>query len=853
MAGLAMIAGIPRKTCGDSPSIASVHIDRPSGFYTFATKRPIRTTELLIGPMPLLARLYIAAVVTSGLICCAVAIYDWSCPEPTRYISYIAVAAFASALKVTLPGITGTMSVNYVFILLAIIELSYTQTLLLACIAISIQTGWRANNTKFVHGLFNWSSMANAATGGYLVYRMGAGFGVSPPLSIAAAASAFFLINTISVAGVVSLSEGKNVFRTWHTCYFWSFPYYLVGAAAAALVSECNKRVGWQMFVLVLPVVYFFYRSYSLYLGKLASEKRHAEEMAALHLRTIEALALAIEAKDDNTHDHIQRVQVYAVELGKILGLDESHVQALRAASILHDIGKLAVPEHIISKPGKLTPEEFEKMKIHPVVGAEILSRVEFPYPVVPIVRAHHEKWDGTGYPDGIKGEAIPIGARILAAVDCLDALASDRQYRRALPLDEAMGVVAAEGGRSYDPTVIRALEGNYRRLEKMARTVTNEHAQLSKHIKVENGSAPDAGLEARGLDAVQPEFLSSIAAARHEAQMLYELTKDLGNSLNLHETLSVLDSRLKRLIPYDSIAMYLQKDGCLTPAYVNGESFRLFASLRIPVGQGLSGWVAENRKPIINGNPSVEPGYLNDPSKFSNLRSALAVPLENGLATPGVLALYHASRDAFSKDHLRVLLAINPKISLAVENALKYEQAAISATTDALTNLPNARSLFLHLDAELSRCRRSGASLLVLVSDLDGFKQVNDRFGHLEGNKVLKLVADALRRSCREYDYVARMGGDEFVLLLADFRPEDLPEKLEQIETIVAQAGTTVCGEALMAISTGAAFYPDDGEDAESLLAIADRRMYITKQGHKGPALPSSTAALAALDAALR
>jgi diguanylate cyclase (GGDEF)-like protein len=333
---------------------------------------------------------------------------------------------------------------------------------------------------------------------------------------------------------------------------------------------------------------------------------------------------------------------------------------------------------------------------------------------------------------------------------------------------------------------------------------------------------------------------------------MLYELTQDLGNSLNLHETLSVLDSRLKRLIPYDAIAVYVRKGDCLTPAYVNGENFRLFASLEIPMGQGLSGWVAETGKPIINGNPSVEPGYLNDPTKFSNLRSALAVPLENGVAIAGVLALYHAGRDAFNQDHLRVLLAINPKISLAVENALKYEQAAISATTDALTELPNARSLFLHLDAELARAKRTDGSLAVLVCDLDGFKQVNDRFGHLEGNKVLKLVAAGLERSCREYDYVARMGGDEFVLVLSSFKQDDLSETLKRLEQVAVEAGIQVCGERLLAISVGAAFFPGDGNDAESLLAEADRRMYVTKQGHRAQPRNLSADDLVALDSAL-
>jgi diguanylate cyclase (GGDEF)-like protein/putative nucleotidyltransferase with HDIG domain len=801
--------------------------------------------------MSRLARLYVTVIITAGVLCFAYAMVGAHTDDAARFACYLVVAAAASALKVSLPGITGTMSVNYVFILLGIMELSFAETILLGCTAIAIQTGWRAKDrTKVLHAVFNCCSMAIAITAGYALYDLGKPYTHVLPLTIGAAASVFFLINTVSVAGVVSLTETKNLLRTWHECYFWSFPYYLMGAAVAALISLCNRHFGWQTSILILPVIYFFYRSYRLYLGKLEAEKVHAEQMANLHLRTIEALALAIEAKDNNTHRHIQRVQAYAFELGKKMGLSAEDLQALRAASILHDIGKLAVPEHIISKPGKLTPEEFDKMKIHPVVGAEILSRVEFPYAVVPIVRAHHEKWDGTGYPEGLRGEAIPIGARILSAVDCLDALASDRQYRRALPLDEAMAVVVAESGKSYDPRVVAVLRDHYVLWEKLASAAPADGARLSKHVKVENGREPGAGLEgaASRSETARPEFLSSIAAARQEAQMLYELTQELGNSLNLHETLSVLDSRLKRLIPYDAIAVYVRKGDRLVPAYVNGENFRLFAALEIPMGQGLSGWVAESGKPIINGNPSVEPGYLNDPTKFSTLRSALAVPLENAIGVAGVLALYRAERDAFNKDHLRVLLAINPKIALAVENALTYEQATISATTDALTDLPNARSLFLHLDAELARCKRSNTSLVVLMSDLDGFKQVNDRFGHLEGNKVLKLVASGLQQSCREYDYVARMGGDEFVLVLSGLRAPDLTDKLQRIERVVLEAGISVCAEPLIAISVGAAFYPQDGADAESLLAEADRRMYLAKHGHKTPPRSSDLVALSSV-----
>jgi len=797
--------------------------------------------------MSFYARLYIGAVIAGGMVCVACAAARWSCPDPLQYGCLMGIALLASSLKVSLPGIPGTMSVSYVFVLLGIIDFRYAETVVVACSAMAMQSLWRTKKRpQAIQFGFNAASVAIAVSVGYAVYHLVAGRG-NTLFSVGLAAVAYFLTNTLSIAAVVALTENKSLRKIWAECYFWSFPYYLVGGAVAALVSLYNHRLGWEATCLALPVVYVIFRSYRLYLGRLESEKCHAEEMAALHLRTIEALALAIEAKDHTTHDHLQRVQVYSLELGKKMQLSDAELQALRAASILHDIGKLAVPEHIISKPGKLTPEEFEKMKIHPLVGAEILARVQFPYEVVPIVRSHHERWNGTGYPDGLRGVQIPIGARILSTVDCLDALASDRQYRRALPLDDAMAVILEEAGKAYDPEIVLILSENYGAWEVLARAKGHPGNRLSKDLRVPYGS-PSAGFQSgEAAGSQKPDFLFSIAAAKQEAQMLYELTQDLGNSLNLHETLSVLDSRLRPLIPYDAIAVYVRQEKLLVPQYVNGENFRLFSSLRIPLGQGLSGWVAETGKPIVNGNPSVEPGYLGDPAKFSTLRSALAVPLENAVGVTGVLALYHLNADAFTKDHLRVLLALKPKLSLTIENALEFQQAAMSATTDGLTSLPNARSLFLHLDGELERCKRTKSELAVLVCDLDGFKQVNDRYGHLEGNKVLKLVAAGMRESCREYDYVARMGGDEFVLVLPGLGPEGLNEKLLLLEKVVVEAGVAVCGQRLLNISIGAVFCPEHGTDAETLLAEADRRMYLTKQSHKKPGAASDLAALAA------
>ena len=367
----------------------------------------------------------------------------------------------------------------------------------------------------------------------------------------------------------------------------------MVGAAAAGLVHFLNAHIGWQSSLLVLPPIYLMYRSYRLYLGKLETEKKHAEQVSKLHLRTIETLALAIEAKDETTGEHLHRVRVYAMELANELGLSDDEKEALRAASVLHDIGKLAVPEHIISKPGKLTPEEFEKMKIHPTVGAEILEQVDFPYPVAPIVRAHHEKWDGSGYPNGLSGEAIPIGARILSAVDCLDALASDRQYRKALPLDEAMAKVASEAGTSFDPRVTAVLQRRYKELEKLAtEQPVQAPVKLSVDIKVERGAAPAAGFAQSVEPSQSSEFHldTRLPLAQARAREIVDLQHRSGGSLQMEDMLGLLAIRLQTLVPHNSIAVYCPIDGALLAAFAGGENSRLFSSLRIPSGRRLVG-----------------------------------------------------------------------------------------------------------------------------------------------------------------------------------------------------------------------------------------------------------------------
>jgi putative nucleotidyltransferase with HDIG domain len=625
-------------------------------------------------------RVYVIAMALAALGCFAQAFFHWQSTDPLKFVCYLVAAVLASSFKVSLPGIEGTLSMNFLFTLVGILEMSLPETLLIGLVSTLAQFYWRpTGRLKVIQLAFNLSQVTICGAAAYGAFKFIAlhvlrGPG---PLALAAAAITHFIVNTAAMSAIIGLTEDKRVAKVWTDSYLWLFPYYMVGAAIAGLISFLNLHIGWQASLLVLPPIYLVHRSYRLYLGKLEAEKQHAEKVSTLHLRTIEALALAIEAKDQTTGEHLQRVRIYAMELARDLGLTEDETEALRAASVLHDIGKLAVPEHIISKPGKLTPEEFEKMKIHPIVGAEILEQVDFPYPVVPIVRAHHEKWDGSGYPNGLVGEAIPIGARILAAVDCLDALASDRQYRKALPLDEAMAKVASEAGTSFDPRVVGILQRRYVELEKFA-SEQPMHAppKLSTDIKVERGLAPDAGFAESAKTVSQGTTTQdrgdAMTWARQEARALEAFSQKLGAALSLEDLLSLLAVRVKHVVPHDSMAIYILQKDVLIPEFVSGENFRLFSALRIPIGEGLSGWVAQNRKPILNGNPSVEPGYTNDPSRFSTLRSALAVPLEGSSSVVAVLALHRVKQDGFSREDLSVLQALASPVGLVIEKILQ-------------------------------------------------------------------------------------------------------------------------------------------------------------------------------------
>lgn len=781
---------------------------------------------------------FIFIQVLIGLPLLPYAFFHWHPQSGLRFICFFTVALAASVLKVRLPGIEATMSANFLFILVGILDLSYPETLLMGCFGGLVQSTWHAKpRPRLIQLLFNFANLSISITAADLVFHssFATHLGLGWPLLLVAASTTYFAMNTMSVSGIIALTEKRNPLLVWKECYLWSFPYYMLGAMIAAGVSLINREFGWQFAILVLPLVYWMYRSYRIYLDRLEAEKKHTEAIADLHLRTIEALSLAIEAKDHNTHDHLRRVQTYAIQLGKDLGLNDDELNALRAASMLHDIGKLAVPEQILSKPGRLTPEEFDRMKIHPVVGAEILDRVQFPYPVVPIVLSHHERWNGTGYPYGMSGASIPIGARILAVVDCFDALTSERPYRRAISHEDAIRQLISESGTSYDPRVVEAIEKRYRELEQIDKRSTSTKSFFESLSNANRHGAPSAGFAEvpNAAEVRATSFLASIVSARQEAQLLFELAQTLGNSLSLRETLSVVAVRLKQMIPHDLIVVYVRERDKLTPRYLHGVDYTLFGSLEIPIGQGISGWVAQHEKPIINGDPATEFKHLGILLRPTELQSTLSIPLQGREGVAGVISLYLKSNQAFTKDHLRMLMAASSKLGQSVENALEFEKAQDSASTDFLTELPNARSICAHLNDELARSVRNGKPLAVLLCDLNGFKTVNDNYGHLTGNKLLQEIAKNLRSVCRDYDLVGRLGGDEFILVLPEFDAATVAAFLPRVHAAVEEAAQSICNRKAVSVSVGSSLYPQDGVTPEELLSEADRAMYELKETH--------------------
>jgi diguanylate cyclase (GGDEF)-like protein/putative nucleotidyltransferase with HDIG domain len=617
--------------------------------------------------------------------------------------------------------------------------------------------------------------------------------------------------------------------------YLWTCWSILASTVATAVLYTAVYRLSWFYMLVSLPILVASFVAYKIHFERTHARNRQTQDLGRLHLATVEALATAIDAKDQTTHCHVRRMQIYAEGLGELLGVSEAELAALRAGALLHDVGKLAVPDHILNKPGVLTPAEFEKTKIHTVVGAEILSRVDFPYPVIPIVRHHHERWDGRGYPDGLKAEQIPMTARIMSVIDCFDSVREDRPFRPGKSREEAIDLLKKGIGTHFDPRIVDMFIAH---LPKFEEEITAQglgdqvHASVPGSPIVPAGDDPSQGNENKAFRAYD-----QIRNAHREVYALYEIARTFGSSLEVENTLSVLVDKVGHIVPFDTCVVYLydQAKGYARIALAVGINAEEMRGRCVAPGEGVTGFALANRRSVNRIHPSLD--FMNRDSMMdSDYRSMAALPLFKDDLLLGALSIYSASLKEYSDDQIRLLETVTRLASDALANAVNHARAESNALTDPLTGLPNARSLHLRFDEEVARARRTGKPFQLIMLDLDDFKLVNDTFGHKLGDRMLREVANLVHAQFREYDFLARYAGDEFVAIVPDVAADQVDDLRERIERTVSDFSIEIRsqGRARVGISVGSAVFGTDGESLDQLVIAADQAMYKAKSNHK-------------------
>jgi diguanylate cyclase (GGDEF)-like protein/putative nucleotidyltransferase with HDIG domain len=669
-----------------------------------------------------------------------------------------------------------------------------------------------------------------------------------------------YLLCTVATSAFLNLDSGKHLSVSKESLV-WSSITEVAGASSAVLFYSAVYTGGWPFIFLGLLISGLIHLLYRFNENRL-NEVRHADKekheylqkMADIHMNTIESLAIAIDAKDQTTHGHVRRTQIYASEMGKLFAVTPAEVQALFAGALLHDIGKLAVPEYILNKPGKLTEAEFAKMKIHPTVGGDILKRVQFPYPVEDIVRYHHEKWDGTGYPKGLHGEQIPLVARIISVVDFYDATRCDRPYRKGMKREDSLALLRKMAGTAFDPRVVDIFIEHVEVFDQLINAEDIQEQVASEQVDYRTSTRPDAGLASDILGTPDDKSgFRTITEAQREVFALHEIAQTIGSSLNLNDTVTLITNKLRAIVPFDTCIIFTVDDrsGKAVAAHVAGEDKDIFSRRRMSVGDGITGWVIANSRSMCNASPELD--LVGVPDEVARqFRGVLVSPLLREDGAFGTITLYSKSRTSYTSEHVRLLESVAQHASSALNNALTFEKTKESALTDPLTELPNARGFYMILEQRIAECQRMDRESLALICmDVDDFKEINDSYGHALGDRLLASVAGVMRKELRAMDILTRYAGDEFVAIMpmastmmASSVGERIRDAVESKKFAVRRGRTVEVG-----ISMGIACFPADGETTEELLSAAARNMQKDKHARKNIATLSATPTALSID----
>lgn len=798
--------------------------------------------------LPFKAKLFIFGVYTAGIA--AILITYFVLPlTPARgelweLLLLTVAGAVGGRIKVELMRVKGdaepgSMSLGFAIVFASLLRFGPQGALVVSIVSTLFSCLW-PRKQPWYQTLFNVSVCAfEMLVAGIIFLRLNQGtlelqlFASIP--AVVAASFAFFLVNTGIVALIIGLCSDDNPYVIWRESFLWTSPSYFI----ASLVSTTLVALLGDNFMVTLlctvPVASLTYLSYKNYMERAKALLNSKEQLADLYQETVRSLALAIDAKDQYTHQHILRVQRYAVAIAKQMNIDGDLMNAIETGALLHDIGKLGVPEYVLLKPGRLTDDEFAKIKEHPRIGADILDPVAFPWPVTPIVKYHHERMDGSGYPEGLKGEEIPLTARILAVADVYDAMTSTRSYRNAWPHEKAVEEILAGSGTLFDPNVVEAFQ-----------VVIDEVVADMKKDTATDGAVIGPGVMAAGgtkmTTARADEAARDIQRASSELWALYEVAQTLSASLGLQDTLDILGRKLEAILPGTACVFLLrdQEANALVARAAVGINRPFFEGSRTLDQNSLSVRVAHDCATYMGSFDPQDILPQSQPTEpWTEIKTALIVPIIHQGEVLGTINLYHPMEHAFGAHDQYLLETIAERAAMALYNGLLFDRTRSHAITDPLTGLANVRHFTQCVE---DRCKlvSDGHSrkFAILCLDLDSFKPINDNFGHQKGDKVLSDLGGVFQNAVRRSDLVARYGGDEFLVLLDDAGPDTAETMAQRLEEAVQRYDPGLfhprLGALRIGVSVGCACYPSDGMDCATLLTVADVAMYRLKTERK-------------------
>jgi diguanylate cyclase (GGDEF)-like protein/putative nucleotidyltransferase with HDIG domain len=625
----------------------------------------------------------------------------------------------------------------------------------------------------------------------------------------------YFFVNSILTSIAISWSIGENIFNFWaKSCAPLAVDYSVSAVIATFFVvlSGFNEYIPFA----VAPFVGVVWAWNHLNKTRLAQAEKHMQEQEQLYLRTVESLALAVDAKDQTTYGHIRRVRAYATGLARLCGIkDANELKAIETGALLHDIGKIAIDDYILNKPGRLTKNEFEKVKMHTTAGDEILQQVQFPFPVAKCVRSHHERWDGLGYPDGLKAEEIPIGARILAVADAFDAIRFSRPYKLSLPTDEAIEVLNSQAGIVYDPNLVRLFTDHIDELEQTAIKESENAPELSfrKYFETDDSAFSNPSKNALANQDI-PACLLQFA----------EFCSTISGHIDLKDMLPILMRRIEQLVPFSTGAVYLGNDrNAIAAAYVRGKFSEMIQGHILEMGKGISGWAAAYNRPMMNTDPALD--FQGMQGDFASFTDVLVVPITYENETLGTISLYAQAPVSYKSQDLNVLRMLAGLLAPLVAESRKHnfsEQDGIDPTTQI-----HRISYLAAVGPELIyNAGQNRSPLSLIYIEIKNFIPIIRIFGNPLGNSILQRVADCIKPELRETDILVRYGNHGFAALLPGVRDEQALRCVQRLKEQIRREFIASSQGFSVDFAAGVSVYPKDGTTVFALIQSAQKNI---------------------------